>query len=219
MPSQPSIDDGMTPYFYLPYGTTLYGHTGGVRRWIRVTDDETATVHTITMGNEVTDIVNGFGLQSYMTYLTFGYTPFIEVALSGMPTGVDVMHHANMLLTQACHRSYDSRIRTLMELARKKHGSLLTRNNELARELSDELAACLTLWEQLMDSGALHPTHCLNASDVPDGQPLGIRRMHWFEKKYADLTARQDSHDVIHLPYKVDEAQRAMFLGGYGVRY
>ena len=214
----PRIDDGYTPYFYLPYMSNLYGHKEGVHRWLRVTDDESAVVHTVSMGNEVTDTVHCYGLTSYLTYLTFGFTPFLEVAMSGMRTGVDVTHHARALMTQACARSYESRILCLMDLAQRKKNSLLTKNSLQAKELSDELVACLLLWEQLMNSGMIRPAGCVLSHDAPGGSALGIGRMHWIERKYNELSLRNKESNFINIPYKMSSTMRNAFLEGYGVQ-
>lgn len=213
----PRIDDGQMPYFYLPYMSNLYGHREGIHRWLRVTDDERAVVHTISMGNEVTDAVHSYGLTSYLTYLTFGFTPFLEVAMSGMRTGVDVTQDARILMTQACARSYESRILCLMDLAKRKRNSLLTKNSSQAKELSDELIGCLLMWEQLMNSGMIRPAGCVLSQDAPGGSGLSVGRMRWIEKKYEELARRNKESNFVNLPYKMSAQTRAMFLAGYGV--
>lgn len=217
MPAPPRIDDGQMPYFYLPYGASLYGRAAAVHRWIRVTDSEESVVHTISTRNEVTDVVYSYGLKTYLSYLTFGYTPFVEVAMSGLRTGVDVRSSARLLLTQACHRSYESRIRFLMGIAEKKRKSVLTRNNPVSYELSDEIAGCLIIWEQLMNSGMIQPNGCLLSAKLPHGSPLGMRRMNWITRKYTALSSRNLTQNTVHLPYKMDEASRTLFLASYGV--
>lgn len=213
----PRIDDGFTPYFYLPYLSNLYGHRDGVHRWLRVTDSESAVVHTVSMGNEVTDTVHCYGLNSYLTYLTFGFTPFLEVAMSGMRTGVDVTQHARVLMTQACARSYESRILCLMDLMQRKKSALLTKTSNQSKELSDELVSCLLLWEQLMNSGIIRPAGCLLSQDAPGGSPFGHGRMRWIEKKYAELAERNKENNFVNIPYKMSAQNRAAFLSGYGV--
>lgn len=217
MPAPPRIDDGLTPYFYLPFGASLYGRAAAVHRWIRVTDNEESIVHTISLGGEITDVVYDYGIKTYLSYLTFGYTPFIEVAMSGLRTGVDVRSSAQLLLTQACHRSYEARIKLLMGLAEQKRKSILTRNSPLAYELVDEIAGCLVIWEQLMDSGMIRPNGCLLTTKLPQGSPFGIRRMKWAERKYAALSSRNLTKSTVHLPYKMDEEARKRFLASYGV--
>lgn len=214
----PRIDDGMLPYFYLPYGPTLYGHDGKVSRWLRVTDDENATIQTVSIGGVVTDVVHCYGLHTYLTYITFGFTPFLEVAMSGMRTGVDITQDARLLITQACHRSYESRVSCLLGLAHRKRRSLLTRDQPASAELSDELASCLILWEQLMDSGIIRPTSCLRHGAVPSGPPLGHARMRWFESKRDELAGRSATQDFVRLPYKMAADVRMSFLNAYGVQ-
>lgn len=213
----PRIDDGFTPYFYLPYMSNLYGHREGVHRWLRVTDSEASVIHTVSLGNEVTDTVHCYGLKSYLTYLTFGFTPFIEVAMSGMRTGVDVTQDARMLLTQACARSYESRILCLMDLMDRKKNSLLTKNSERSKELSDELVGCLLLWEQLMNSGMIRPAGCVLSQDAPGGSPFGRKRMKWIDQKYSELAERNKESNFVNIPYKMSATNREMFLMGYGV--
>lgn len=213
----PQINDGQLPYFYLPYMSNLYGHKNGIHRWLRVTDSDSAIVHTVSMGNEVTDMVYCYGLDSYLTYLTFGFTPFIEVAMSGMRTGVDVTQNARVLLTQACSRSYESRILCLMDLMRRKKSAMLTKSGPQAKELSDELIACLLLWEQLMNSGAIRPAGCLLSHDVPSGAPFGISRTRWIEKKYDELSIRNKESNFVNIPYKMSAHNRMAFLSSYGV--
>lgn len=219
MPSltPPNIDDGQLPYFYLPYMSSLYGHTDGVHRWLRVIDSDENVIHTVSMGNEVTDTVHCYGLKTYLTYLTFGFTPFLEVAMSGMRTGVDVTQDARVLMTQACARSYESRILCLMELMGRKRNALLTKNSPQSQELSDELVGCLLMWEQLMDSGMIRPAGCLNTHDAPSGSPFGLSRMHWIDKKYRELGDRNKESNFVNIPYKMSAATRAAFLSGYGV--
>lgn len=214
----PNINDGYAPYFYLPYMATLYGYQNGIHRWLRVTDSEESVVQTFSMGSEVTDVVHCYGLSSYLTYLTFGFTPFIEVAMSGLRTGVDVRADAKYLLTQACARSYESRIMTLMRLEKRKQASLLTRNSPQAKELSNELVGCLLLWEQLMNSGVIRPSGCILTKDAPGGSSLGIMRRRWIERKYEELAERSKSSNFINIPYKMTSEMRTMFLSGYGVR-
>lgn len=197
--------------------SNLYGHRAGIHRWLRVTDSETAIVHTISLGNEVTDTVHCYGLNSYLTYLTFGFTPFLEVAMSGMRTGVDVTQNARLLMTQACARSYESRILCLMDLVRRKKNALLTKESPLSKELSDELVSCLLLWEQLMNSGMIRPSGIILSHDAPGGSPFGYGRMRWIEKKYAELAERNKESNFVNIPYKMSSRNRAAFLAGYGV--
>jgi hypothetical protein len=169
------------------------------------------------MGNEVTDTVYCYGLKSYLTYLTFGFTPFIEVAMSGMRTGIDATQDARLLLTQACARSYESRILCLMDLANRKRNSLLNKTSPQSKELSDELVGCLLLWEQLMNSGMIRTAGCVLSKEAPGGVPFGHRRMRWVEKKYAELSERNKANNFVNIPYKMSSANRQMFLMGYGV--
>jgi len=218
-PVPPAITDGSRHYLYLPYGTTLYGHIGLPNRWLRVTDDDSASVRSFTRGDgTLTDVVYEYGFPTYLTYLTFGHTPFIEVAASGLRSGADLSDEMEWLLSQACLRSYSSRVDALLSLADRKRRSLVTGHNATSAELGDELAACLALWGQLMDTGTVRPLGVLSSSGAPKlGSPLGPNRMRWARKRAEALRDRMSSGDFVKMPYKVPQRLRDAILSGYGV--
>lgn len=212
----PDAQDHLSHYLYLPYLTTLYGYDALPNRWLRVVDDGSGNFERIlSSGGTVNYIIETVEVSTFMNYITYGFTPYLEVAFCNLESGIDLSRYRYELVNLSSVRNYESRCSKLMEIAKKKHNSILTKSSPVSKELMVELYCTLYLWEQLMNTGNLKAYNCL---DMLEKQPPQSISLSWANDKLNELKARTYHDNYKEMKFKTDSANRAAMLSSFGCR-
>ena len=218
------MDDGLQYYLFVPVRATLYGRDEYANRFVKVIEYKGNTVRYTTTkvmrdtsspnASVYVDVVDA---STFIQYMTFGYTPYIEALFSGFEgNGFEVDTLSDFVLTQAALRNYDARCRQMMSMLNRKRASISghSMNNALTGELVDELRGTLACWEMLMNMGRLSPKNILVASPINiKGSKIPYKE---FEEKHNELAARMLSGNHKALKYKLDDSARSALLKAYG---
>lgn len=208
--SLPEPPDGAEYWGFSPQKETLYGSDCIPRRFIRVIDalpgGSNRMFHSYQdePGNpDSRVVVETVAIDTFVEFATFGYTPYIEFALSGLKGSLDLSAHKDLFLSQAALRNYEQRARTLLEIADEKRYSLSTlTGSDSAKAAKDELAGCLAMWEMLMNTGTMNPLNCLTY--LPEGAD-NVKAMH---DKMEELESRMLMSNFAPLPFKISQSER-----------
>jgi len=211
---KPQLDDNLVPYLYLPCLSTLYGMESNPQRWIRVVDDGSGnSIYTKTYGGETTDVIECVEVSIFMQYVSYGYTPYIEAAFSGLDSDIDLSVFRKIIFTQAMMRSYEYRAKALMEIIGEKTSSILTKNAITTREPLFELSGVLLLWENLMNTGSIHPAGILEDSEIAQRGTVNLKTL---AAKYDELCTRMHFSNFVHIPMKMSNDDRIRMFSCFG---
>ena len=216
MLTPPDAQDSYSHYLYLPYLTTLYGYEAMPSRWLRVVDDGSGNFERIlSTDGEVNYIIETVEVSTFMNYITYGFTPYLEVAFSGLESGIELRQYRAELVNLSSVRNYESRCDKLMEIAKGKQNSILTKSSPVSRELMVELYCALYLWEHLMDTGVLKASNCM---DMLVKKPPSSISLSWASRKLGELKTRTYHDNYRDMKFKTDSSNRAAMLTSFGCR-
>ena len=220
----PEVGDGISHYMFVPMLATLYGRDRPPYRFLRVVDDEDmgGNGRTITqVWNDPQDpdslcLVETAGLTTFLEFVSYGYTPYLECSFSGYRDGTHLAEAKAQLFTEALLRNYEARVKILIEICENKRYSLAGRsvNSPVTGELIDETWGALAMWEMVMNMGSMKPNDCL--SYLPEKRnhlSIPIKR---FKEKLAELDERLLISNHVEMPYKMSESQRTAFIRSRG---
>lgn len=222
----PNLGDGQSFLLYLPWKTSLYGLDDTPQYWLRVlpygvtgkTYDRSVRSKNYDGTSVVTDIVTTMDMKQFLLAVTFGSAPHVEVAITDideMNGFGDITREPGRFMTQALLRSYESRMDTLIQIARDKKYSMV-RNGAATRALIGEMKGTLTLWRQLMNTGSIHPVNCLLATEEQGRYSTSLSQyMPGIEEERADLKLRMFKGNNANLRVLTRE-ERDSILRGYG---
>lgn len=223
MPSPPELDDGIMHYIYSPCEATLYGYDGQPYRFLRVMPngiDNFVSMITrkVPVGggqyDEARFSIESVTLSTFLSYIAFGYTPYIEVLFSVGKCGLqDYQDIKPYLLTHALCRSYETRVKALLDVGERKASSIVTRNGGAASELVAELRCCLALWQEVLDAGQIMPRNALSAPMKVEDSSLDNGTIKRCREWMLELQARMLSGNYVNLPYKTDDDMQTAIMG------
>lgn len=213
----PYIDDGISSYLYSPSLSTLYGNTVGINRFIRVVEDgKKSTIITITepsgASDVIKDVIETVEFSIFMQFMTYGYTPYIEVLYGRAGTsGINLEDSRDMFLSQTVLRNYECRMKNLMDMCRLKRFSIDGRkmSNPVTAELVSELEGVMELISQLMDGEFYEPANIIEPNyhaAIPFKE---------LEQKFELIEARLYSGDFCDLPFKMSQSYRNSLFKAY----
>ena len=177
----PAINDRVSSYFlYQPWLTSLYRSDDPVQRWLRVVPNGTnrRCLGTRTLNRSVNSqsgrlpyaVVTTMTLSDYLRAASYGSTCHIETGIVRFEhlNGLEMVYGAPLsFMTQAMLRNYESRLDTLVRIARNKVGCV-AQDSDLNLSLVCEMRAVETLWAQLMNTGYISPAGVADTLDVSD---------------------------------------------------
>lgn len=219
----PEIDDGRQYYMLVPMLATLYGRDDPPYRFLRVTDTSQSGRFSISYESEAGNpdtmiIVESVDLETFIEFASYGYSPYIECALSGYKDGLNMDEDAAYFMTQALLRNYQSRTRTLLSICERKQYSIAniaSSGTQLSNELRCELAGAEAMWEMTMNTGRIYPQNCLE--NLP-GRQKNKRSIRDMKREASALDDRLDSGEFSNqLPYKISDDDRNRFFRRYGL--
>ena len=211
---KPNFPDNISHYLLLPMGLTLYGYESKAEHWLRVGDVNQNHIYTEYVINDNKYFLETIGLQEFILFLTYGYTPFLEVVYSGYQHGIDLGSFRQILVTQSALRNYEKRANILFEIAKNKQHSPLTRFDEKSREIMAELQGVMFMWEELMSSGEIKAKDCL--LEVKNAYALGIN-LELITKNLDDVKARMYYSNSVKMQVKTLPDQRNLLLKAFGL--
>lgn len=199
---------------YAPSDITLYGYQGSISHWLRIVPNGGGCfVTTSTTSDGLSgSVIETVDLNMFTTYASFGYSPYIEVLLSGYNCGLQSheMFHRE-LITQALCRSYETRAKALLEMADRKSHSIITRSGERSHELMAELDAVLGLWQSILDTGNLMPNKVLLRPLRSMSFDLSRKSIDECKQWMEELQARMLKGRYVQIPYKMSPSMQQAF--------
>ena len=219
----PDMDDGISYYVLLPQLATLYGRDDHPRRWIRVVDDGvggfTTNQYSEGDGRIPCDVIETIEVKTFLLAITYGHTPYIETIFAGYKSGIDLGTYKPYIFNEAMLRSYDHRAKVLFEICKNKKSTLLSRSTSKPEtdEAVTELFGVLTLWEALMNSGAIFPKNCIIKGEDTFGTVASGMHLDLVESKMKELRGRARVSNRRDMPYKMARQQRELLFASFGL--
>lgn len=217
----PTIGDGIQYHGFTPMLATLYGRDEAPYRFLRIVDKgilNGRSSQVVESGN-YSCVVENVDIETYLTFLTYGYTPYVECALTGYSSGIELDEVPEYFISQAVARNYEKRVQTLLSIAENKRLSLLggLKMAKDTSELCDELEGALAMWEMLMNTGTERPRNCL---ELIKGQHKGEVRipLKRYKEKYEELEDRTLYNNFANIPFKITDDMRNRLLSAFGCR-
>lgn len=206
----PDPPDNAEFWGFSPQKETLYGSDCRPRRFIRVIDalpgGSGRMFHSYVdePGNsESAVVVETVDIDTFVDFATFGHSPYIEFALSGLKGTLDLSKNKDLFLSQATLRNYEQRARTLLDIADEKRFSIASlTGSDSMKSVLDELSGVLAMWEMLMNTGTMNPLNCLTYL------PAGTGTVKYMKKKFDELAGRMLMSNFAPLPFKISQADR-----------
>ena len=218
LPPMPNMGDGLVPYLYLPSKATLYGYRNGtLNTWIRVVQDGTGGFTTSIDspdGNSV-DLIDTIEVSQFLKQISFGNSVLVEVATCGLKMGIDLTQFNRQILNQAVLRNYEARAATLLEIAKRKKGSIV--KSPSIPTLTAKLDGVIINWRQFMNTGRIGANLCLQREH--DGRPIpysGIP-IRQFEQDIEELRTRMYYMNFKNCQYKMSQRDRTNMLRSFGL--
>lgn len=214
----PSIQDGIEYYSFVPMLSTLYGRNEEPYRFLRVVDEHVLSGRSTQTyeENSTNFIIENVDIKTFLNFISYGYTPYIETVMTGFKSGLDLSNYTQFFMSQAVFRNYESRITSLIELAEKKKFSIAgaTTSNSTTQELCDEIDGALMMWEMSMNLGDLKPTNCLPYIQKQNGSSLliPIKR---FKEKFNELDERLLMNQFVNTPFKITNDLREILISAF----
>lgn len=211
----PNLDDGIQALAFVPMLTTLYGRDEEPYRFVRVLGSgliNGRATQPVTI-EDTSFVIENVDIETFVTFLSYGYTPYLECALTGFESGLGFEPYQEFFVSQANIRHYENRAQELLKLADNKKLSLIgkTKMSQSTSELCDELDGVLSMWEMLMNTGTIRPTNCLQLAKFQHKSEVMIP-MKRYQEKYEELEHRMLYNTYSDIPFKVTEEKRAKFL-------
>lgn len=218
LPPMPNMGDGLVPYLYLPSKATLYGYrNGNLNTWVRVVSDGVGgfTTSIDSPDGNGTDVVDTIEVSQFLKQISFGNSVLVELAICGLKTGIDLTRFNRQLLNQSVMRNYEARALTLIDIAKKKKGSIV--KSPSLPTLVAELDGVIINWTQLMNTGKISANLCLQREH--DGRPIpysGIP-LRQFEQSVEELRTRMYYMNFKNCQYKMSQRERTNMLRSFGL--
>lgn len=214
VPQLPTPPDNTEYWIYVPAYYSLYGSDARPMRFLRVVDalpgGSERVIHTYQDNPSNPDsivMVESVGIDTFVDYATFGYTPYLECAFCGHKNGMDLTQHKHLFLAQSALRNYEARCRDLLDIAQEKRLSLSTSSmsNDKTKALINELQGALAMWEMLMNTGAIKALNALSYIPAQGGTSMPVKQL---AEKLEELEERMLMNNFSPLPFKVTQQQR-----------
>lgn len=220
----PTVGDGQSYYLFVPFRATLYGRDYRPYRFLRIVDYTGIDVHTsVNLVDDPGDpssvsIVETLDMKTFLSYISYGYTPYIEALYSGFAdNGFDTDSLKRFAFTQAAIRDYESRCNNLLDLCVSKRYSIgKGMSSSTTSELVDELRGALGCWEMMMNVGSVSPKNVLLASTIAD-KKHGAPPIKQTREKISELQERMLVDNMRALPYKISDSDRQLLFSAYKV--
>ena len=213
------MSDGLSYYLFVPMLATLYGRDRFPHRYLRVVDEADiygSTRHINAFAEDPGDpegscIVETVDTSTFMEFISFGYTPYIECAFSGFKTGLDLSSVSEYIFTEAALRNYEARAKTLIDLAERKRYSIAGKStaSQVTSELVDETLGVFAMWEQLMNRGRVVPLNCLES--MPGKKHFATVPIKTFKERFNELEDRMLISNYTQMKYKLSSRERDLF--------
>lgn len=213
----PSPPDSADYWGFTPQKETLYGSDFLPRRFIRVIDelpgDSSRVIHTYQDDpQDPSSIVSveSVGADTFIEWLTYGYTPYLEAAICGLKGAIGLEEHKKLFLSQAAYRNYEQRARCLLDIIEEKKYSISTMmGSDKISSAKQELLGVLCMWEMLMNTGDIRPLNCLSYCSAES------TTMRYMRSKFLELEDRCLMSNFAPLPFKISDDTRKQLVGAF----